>query len=102
MVLIEDAPRLGDVDRVGTELRPGQLDQPFQIGADHAVFGGRLGHAFETLELLKRLLFGLLRHAGLFDLLPQFRDLNGFVVAFAELLLNLAELLAQDVFALLR
>ena len=41
VVLVEDAARLGDVDRVRAELRPGQLDQPVEIGADHAVFGAR-------------------------------------------------------------
>ena len=64
--------------------------------------GRRLGHALEALELLERLLLGLLRHAGLLDLLPKLGELGRFFVALAELLLNLPELLAQDVLALLR
>ena len=28
--------------------RPGQLDQPVEIGADHAVFGRRVGHALQA------------------------------------------------------
>ena len=39
VVLVEDAARLGDVDRLLLGQRPRQLDQPVEIGADHAVFG---------------------------------------------------------------
>ena len=59
-----------------------------------------LGHALEPLQLLQRLLLGLLRHAGLLDRLAQLGDLGLAVLALAKLLLNLAELLAQDVLAL--
>ena len=41
MVLVEDAARFGDVDALVGELRPGQLDQPIEVGADHAVLGAR-------------------------------------------------------------
>ena len=102
MILVQDAARFGDVDVVGVELRPGQIDEPIQIGADHAVFGGGLGHALEPLELLRRLILGLLRHARLFDRLAQLGDLDRFLVALAQLLLDVAQLLAQDVLALLR
>ena len=63
MVLVEDAPRLGDVDRLLLRQRPGQLDQPVEIGADHAVFGGGLRHALVAAQLLARLAstsFGIL------------------------------------------
>ena len=61
-----------------------------------------LGHALEPLELLLGLLLGLLRHAGLLDRLAQLGDLGRLLVALAQLLLDLAQLLAQDVLALLR
>ena len=64
------------------------------------MLGRRLGHALEPLQLLQRLLLGLLRHAGLLDRLAQLRDLGLAFLALAELLLNLAKLLAQDVLAL--
>jgi hypothetical protein len=92
--------RLGDVDALLRDLRPGQLDQPIEIGADHAVLGRSLGHALEPLQLLQSLLLALLGHAGLLDRLTQFGDLGRAFLALAELLLNLAELLAQDMFAL--
>src|SRR5262245_55756069 len=43
MVFVEDAAGFGNVDGVGVELRPRQLDEPIQIGADHAVLGSGLG-----------------------------------------------------------
>ena len=100
MVLVEDAAGFGDVDLLVGQLRPGQLDQPIEIGADHAVLGGCLGHALEPLELLQRLVLGFLGHAGFGDRLAQFGNLGLAVLALAKLLLDLAKLLAQDVLAL--
>jgi hypothetical protein len=100
VILIENPPRLGDVDRIVTELRPRQIDQPVEVGAHHRVLGGGLGHALEALELLARLLLGLLGHSGLGDRLVQLLDLGGRALALAELLLDRPQLLAQDVLAL--
>ena len=102
MVLVEDAPRLGDVDRRLLGQRPGQLDQPVEIGAHHAVFAGRLRHALA---------------AGAAPCAPAPRppsasralaiaslelgDLGGLaLVAFAELPLDRRHLLAQQHLAL--
>ena len=101
MILVQDAARFGDVDGVGIELRPGQIDEPIQIGPDHSVFGGGLGHALEPLELLRGLVLGLFRHARLLDRVAQLGDLGRFFIALPQLFLNVAELLAQDVLALL-
>ena len=100
MVLVEDAAGFGDVDLLVGQLRPGQLDQPIEIGADHAVLGGCLGHALEPLQLLQRLVLGFLGHAGFSDRLAQFGNLGLAVLALAKLLLDLAKLLAQDVLTL--
>src|SRR5437763_12037925 len=101
MVLVEDAARFGDVDRGGILRRPGQLDQPFEIGARHRIFAGRLGHAFEPRQLLLGVRLDLLRHLRLFDLLAQLGDLLALgVLAFPELLLDRLQLLAQQKFAL--
>ena len=100
MVLVEDAARLLEVDRLlGREL-PGQLDQPVEIGADHAVFGRRLGHALEPAEFAPRLLLDLLRHLGLGDRLAELGDLVLLAVGVAELLLDRGHLLAQEHLAL--
>ncbi len=101
MILVENAAGFRDVDCVRAERRPGQPDQPVQIGADHAVFGRGLGHALEPLELSCRLLLGFFRHPGLLDATAHFGDLGRFIVAFAQLLLDVPKLLAQDVLALL-
>src|SRR6516225_3152183 len=102
MILIQDATRLADVDGVGVEFRPGQIDEPIQIGPDHPVFGGGLGHALKSLELLRGLVLGLFRHPRLLDRVAQLADLDRFFVALAQLFLDMAQLLAQDMLALLR
>src|SRR5712672_1791214 len=102
MVFIENAACLGDVDIILAKVGPGQLDQPLEIGADHRIFGRRLRHPLEPLELLPGLFLGLLRHPGLFDRRPQLGDLGRLLVSLAELLLDLPELLAQQMLALLR
>ena len=100
MVLVEDAARLLEVDRLlGREL-PGQLDQPVEIGADHAVFGRGLGHPLEPAELAPRLLLDLLRHLGLGDRLAQLGDLVLLAVGVAQLLLDRRHLLAEEHLAL--
>ena len=65
MVLVEDPARFGDVDRRLVLGLPRQFDQPFEIGAGHRVFAGRLGHAFEPRQLLLRVRLDLFRHARL-------------------------------------
>ena len=85
------------VSRAG---RPRQLDQPVEIRADHRVLAGALGHALETLQLLARLLFDFLRHLRLGDRLVELGDLRRALVALAQLLLDRAHLLAQQVLAL--
>ena len=101
MVLIEDTAGFGHVNRGRLLGDPGQLDQPFEIGARHRVFAGRFGHAFEPRQLLLRVRLDLLRHPGLFDLLAQLGDFLALrVVALAQFLLDRLQLFAQQEFAL--
>ena len=101
MVLVEDAPRLGDVDRLLLGQRPRQFDQPVEIGAHHAVFAGGFRHALQPAQFLARLILDLLRHAGLGDGLFELGDLGGLaLLAFAELALDRRHLLAQQHLAL--
>ena len=76
VVLVEDAARLADVDRRLLRNAPGQLDQPIEIGADHAVLGRRVRHALQPAQLLARLLLDLLRHVGLGDRLLELGDVR--------------------------
>ena len=89
-----------DVDRLLRRQRPGQLDQPVEIGADHAGFGGGLRHPLVAAKLLARLAVRLRRHVGLGDGLGQLGDFLRLAVAFAELALDGRHLLAQDRLAL--
>ena len=101
MVLVEDLARLGDVDGVAVLDRPGQLGQPFEIGARHRILAGRFGHALQPRQLLLGVRLDLLRHLGFGDLLGAARRSPGpWVVAFAQLLLDRAQLLAQQELAL--
>ncbi len=97
MVLVEHAARLGDVDRRLVLGRPGQLDQPFEIGAGHRILAGLFRHAFEPGELLLRVRLDLGRHPGLLDLAAQLGDfLRLGVFALAQFLLDCLQLLAQQ------
>ena len=101
VVVVEDAAGLGDVDRLVLGQRPRQLDQPVEIGAHHAVFAGRLGHALQAAQFLARLILDLLRHAGLGDGGLELGGFDGLaLLAFAELALDRRHLLAQQHFAL--
>ena len=101
MVGVEDAARLGDVDRLLFRQLPGQLDQPIEIGAHHAVFALRLRHALQPAQFLSGLVLDVLRHAGVSDLLLQLGQFLGLAfLALAELLLDRRHLLAQQHLAL--
>ena len=100
MVLVQHLAGVADIQVVGGGYRPGQGDQPIQVGANHTVFGGGSGQAREAVQLAAGLLAGLFGHVGGFDLLAQLFHLDGLFVAFAQLALDSFELLAQEVLAL--
>ena len=100
VILIEDSPCLGNVDRLLLRQAPGQFDQPVEIASDHACLGGRLRHALIAANFLSRLAFRLGRHPGLGDGLVQLRDLLRLAVALPKLALNGRHLLAKDRFPL--
>jgi hypothetical protein len=100
MIGIEDAARFGDLDRLVGWIGPGKLDQPAQVRAHHRVLGRGLRHLLEAPQLLARLLLDLLGHVRLVDLLGKLLHLRRVAFAFAQLLLDRLELLAQQHFAL--
>ena len=101
MILVEDAARFGDVDRLLLGQLPRQLDQPVEIGAHHAVFASRFRHALQPAQFLARLLLDFLRHAGIGDRLVELGHFGGLaLLAFAELALDRRHLLAQQHLAL--
>ena len=100
MVLVENAPCLGDIDRLFFRQAPGQFGQPVEIAADHAGFGRAFRHPLVAANFPSRLAFRFRRHLGLGDGFVQFRDFLRLAVAFAELALNGRHLLAKDRLAL--
>ena len=99
MIGVEDLARLIEVQPIFGPLRPGQLHQPLEVGPLDRVFGRRLRHLLEALELLARRLLDVGRHLGRLDLLVERVEVAG-VFAFAELVLDRLQLLAEDRLAL--
>src|SRR6185436_8161580 len=60
MVLVQDAPRLPDVDSARGGILPGQLGEPLEVGAQHRAFGAAFAHALQALQLLRGMLVRLL------------------------------------------
>ena len=100
VVLVEHLPRFRNVDLFCFGNLPRQLGEPLEVGAQHRAFGAALAHALQALELLDGVLVHFLRHAGFVDRLVQLFELGRVVAALAQLLLDLAHLLAQHVLAL--
>jgi hypothetical protein len=100
VVLVEDLARLVEVEVVLGRFPPGNGDDPFQIGADDAVLGGGGRQLRQAVELATRLLLDFLGEVGLFDLRPQLGHLGLLLVAFAELVLDGLQLLAEEVLPL--
>ena len=100
VVAVEDLAGVPDVEVVVARDRPGQRDDPVEIGADHRVLGALGRDAPEALELAARRLVGLFGEAELVELLAKLGHLGFLLVGLAQLLLDRLELLAQEVLAL--
>jgi hypothetical protein len=100
VVLVEDLAHLGDVDVVRGLLRPRDVEDPVEVGADDGVLGRADLHGAEALELLARDLLGLVREVRLRDALLEAVEVALIALVLAELLLDGLELLAKDVLAL--
>ena len=101
VVRVEDVARRLDVELVLGRDRPGQLDQPLQVGARDGVLGRRRLHHLEPLELLDRDLLGR-RPASWPPAIFSRKSSRSppRLVDLAQLFLDGLELLAQDVLAL--
>jgi hypothetical protein len=100
VLVVHDRLGLLEIDDLVGLLRPRQRDDPIEIGARDRVFRGGWRHFREPIELAQRLFLDCLRQAGRFELGAQLFDLARLIVAFAELLLDRLELLAQEVITL--
>ncbi len=100
VVAVEDPAGVGHVEIVVAAHVPRQRDDPVQVGADHGVLGALRRDVGEPVELPAGGLVGLFRELEIVDLLAQLGDLGFLLVALAELLLDGAHLLAQEVLTL--
>ncbi len=100
MVLVEDLPRVLEVEVVLGELGPRQRDDPVEVGADDAVLGGGRRQLLEPGELAERGLQHVLGQVLLLDLAAQLVDLGLLLVALAELVLDRLQLLPEEELAL--
>src|SRR5262249_16323091 len=62
-----ERPGLPVIDRLPPRQFPRQFDEPVEIGAHHAVFAGRFGHALQPPQFLACLVLDFLRHADVAD-----------------------------------
>ena len=100
MIPIEHLTGVGDVQVILGQGRPGQGDQPVEVGTDHAILGRGRRQPGQAIQFAQGLFLGLLRHPGRFDFLAEFAHLSGLLVLFAQLPLDGLQLLAQEVFPL--
>ena len=100
MVLVEDLARALEVEGVLGRLRPGQREDPVDVGADDAVLGRRGRQLLEPRELALDRLLCLLGQVLLRDPLAQLVQLGLLRVPLAELVLDRLQLLAEEVLAL--
>ena len=98
VILIEDAPCLGEVEVVLGSHVPGDLEHPVEIGPDPAVLRALLARPLEAVQLALDLLAHVLGHARVLEARPVAGD--NIVATLAELLLDRLELLAQQEVAL--
>src|SRR5262249_366345 len=87
------------VEAILPRLRPGQRQQPVEIGADHGRFAIRLAHPFEAVELTLGLLPDSIGHPRVGDFLAVLAGHRALVLA--QLLADGVHLLPQEVLALL-
>jgi hypothetical protein len=100
MVLVEDGRGPVQVEAILGGRPPGELDDPVEVGADHARFRRVRALQLEPLHLVERLGLHLLGHAALLDPGPELLGQGRLRVVLAELLAQDLDLLAQEEVAL--
>src|SRR5262249_10281644 len=100
VVLVEDRPRLRDVDRPAGLLAPGNREQPVQVAPGDAELRRDRRDLLQPLQLPLRLPSRLGRQRRLLDPLAELRRLRASLTFLAQLGLDRSELLAEQVLAL--
>ncbi len=100
VILVEHGARGAQIHRIFARFFPRQLDQDVHVTPYHGRFGALGAHLLQASQLLVRLGAGVGRQSPRFDPLPQVLDLVAERIRIAQLVPNLAQLLAQVVVAL--
>jgi hypothetical protein len=94
MILVEHRLRLADADLWQIFLGPRQIDDPVEVGADHAGLGTIHALLGQSPQLMGSLLFNILWRVQIGDLAPQLVDRVIRVLVLAQLAADNAHLLA--------
>jgi hypothetical protein len=100
VVFVKDPSRLADVHPLLAGVLPGQVDQPFHIGAHNAHLRRGTRQRLQPVQLLEGAGVDCLRHPSGIDPLPQVVLGGGLSAHLGQLLADGLELLAEDRFAL--
>ncbi len=101
MVFVQHAARMLDVEIVLGRCAPRQADEPVDVGAHDSMLRRFRRNQPQPFQFLVSRLARLFAHLGRLDFLLEVLDFRGACVAFAQLLLNRLELLAQIILALI-
>ena len=99
MIFIQDLFSLREISDLFRLLFPGHADQPVDVRARDRAFSRHRRHGLEPVQLLHGLLFGLVSHAGFFNLLLQLFELCLLILA-TKLFVNGFDLLVEVVLLL--
>jgi len=100
VILVENCPALGDVDRSPAGFVPGEGNHPLEEGAHDAELGRSGRHLIQPRQLAIRLLARLRREIRLLDLLAKLAGFEVLGIGFPELPLDASHLLAEHELAL--
>ncbi len=101
VILVQNLARARDVEFAFDAGLPRQFAQQLQVRAYDVIIRSRRRQSFQPVQLPPGLLLRFLGQAGLFQTFAQQIDFGLFRAALAEFLLNGAQLLAQEILALL-
>ncbi len=100
VIRIQNFFRFGDVHFAAGSFRPRQHRQPLDVVPGNRIVRRHGGHARQSAQFFQRFFLDLVRHAGIFDFLPQFFGIARAFILLAQFLLNGLHLLAQVVLPL--
>ena len=98
MVLVENLARRRRIEAILGDRGPGDVQHPVDIGADHLVFGRGRRHPLEPIDLARGDAVNRLGQVGGLHTAAKFLRLG--LLAFAQLVLDGLQLLAQEVLPL--